>query len=368
VKQGGTTQEDGQVKSSKKTHDWKTLLRHSISKPEQLAKRLPIDPASIAPVVDAYPMRINPYYWDLAVRSGRPLLRQVVPETAEIHDAVGMEDPLAEDKNSPAPRITHRYPDRVLFTVTNVCAVYCRFCTRKRRVGRGKPVSVREIEDGIRYIKNTPAVRDVLVSGGDPFVLSDERIEWLLRKLREIPHVETIRIGTRTPCVLPSRITPSLGRILRKIRPLYINVHFNHPSELTDGAARACGRLADAGAVLGNQTVLLRGINDEAPVLAALFRGLLKMRVRPYYLLQADLTKGTDHFRTPIETGLSIMEALRGHVTGLAVPHYVVDLPGGGGKVPLVPGYTLRKRNGTWIFRNYVGAEYRYPPPGGLGP
>jgi lysine 2,3-aminomutase len=355
------------MKSNKKTPDWKDLIRRSISRPEQLTRRLPIDPASIAPVVGTYPMRINPYYLDLAEKAGRPLLNQVVPDRREIEDTVGMDDPLAEDSNSPVPQVTHRYPDRVLFTVTAECAVYCRFCTRKRRVGR-EPVPTREIEGGLRYIRETRTVRDVLVSGGDPFMLSDERIEWLLRKLREIPHVETVRIGTRTPCVLPSRITPSLARVLRKIRPLYINVHFNHPSELTDAAARACGRLADAGAVLGNQTVLLRGINDEAPVLSDLFRGLLRMRVRPYYLLQADLTKGTEHFRTPVETGLAVMDALRGHLTGLAVPHYVVDLPGGGGKVPLLPGYALRNENGTWIFRNYLGAEYRYPPPGGFGP
>jgi lysine 2,3-aminomutase len=233
-------------------------------------------------------------------------------------------------------------------------------------VGRD-PVPVRDIGAGLRYIRETPAVSDVLVSGGDPLMLSDERIEWILRKLVEIPHVETIRIGTRMPCVLPSRITPALCCVLKKIRPLFVNVHFNHPAELTDAAARACGRLADAGAVLGNQTVLLRGVNDDGRVLSALFRGLLRMRVRPYYLLQADLTKGTDHFRTTVETGLSVMETLRGHVTGLAVPQYVVDLPGGGGKVPLVPDYRLRKENGDWVFRNYLGAEYRYPPPAGPG-
>jgi lysine 2,3-aminomutase len=310
-------------------------------------------------------MRINPYFLDLAIKSGPPLLCQVLPDKREIEDTVGMDDPLAEDSHSPVPQITHRYPDRVLFTVTSVCAVYCRFCTRKRRVGRDKAVSIREIDDGIRYIRMTSTVRDVLVSGGDPLMLSDERIEWLLRRLREIPHVETIRIGTRMPCVLPSRVTPALAKTLKKIKPLYINVHFNHPAELTPAAVRACGRLADAGAVLGNQTVLLKGINDDAAVLASLFRGLLKTAVRPYYLLQADLTKGTDHFRTPIETGLAIMDRLRGHVSGLALPHYVVDLPGGGGKVPLVPGYTLRKEKADWIFRNYLGAEYRYPAPAG---
>jgi lysine 2,3-aminomutase len=355
------------MKSISKIPSWKILLCKSVETPKALATRIAVDPVRLKPVIDAYPMRINPYFLDLAVKAGPPLLEQVVPDIRELEDTVGLDDPLAEDANSPVPQITHRYPDRVLFTVTSVCAVYCRFCTRKRRVGRGKAVSVREIDDGIRYIRITPAVRDVLVSGGDPLMLSDERLEWILRRLREIPHIETIRLGTRIPCVLPSRVTPSLAGMLKKIRPLYINMHFNHPAELTEAAARACGRLSDAGAVLGNQTVLLRGINDDASVLAGLFRGLLKMRVRPYYLLQADLTKGTDHFRTPIETGLAIMDKLRGHITGLALPHYVVDLPGGGGKVPLVPGYTLRKEKCDWVFRNYLGAEYRYPAPCGPG-
>lgn len=353
------------MKSKSKTPSWKDLLRRSVETPKALAGRIPIDPLKIKPVTDRYPMRVNPYFLDLALKAGKPLLDQVVPDPRELQDPIGMDDPLAEDANSPVPQITHRYPDRVLFTVTSVCAVYCRFCTRKRRVGRDRAVSVAEIDDGIRYIRMTPAVRDVLVSGGDPLMLSDERLEWILRRLREIPHVETIRLGTRMPCVLPSRVTPSLARILKKIRPLYVNVHFNHPAELTPAAAAACNRLSDAGAVLGNQTVLLRGVNDDATVLAGLFRGLLKMRVRPYYLLQTDLTKGTDHFRTTIETGLAVMDRLRGHVTGLALPHYVVDLPGGGGKVPLVPGYTLRKEKGDWIFRNYLGAEYRYPAPAG---
>jgi lysine 2,3-aminomutase len=309
-------------------------------------------------------MRINAYFLDRVLRGGDPLARQVVPDPRELEDTKGLDDPLAEDTYSPVPQVTHRYPDRVLFTVTNGCAVYCRFCTRKRKVGRGKPVSVQDIVGGIRYIRQTPQVKDVLVSGGDPFMLTDERIEWLLRKLKEIPHIETIRIGTRIPCVLPARVTPSLVRVLKRIRPLYINVHFNHPDEITKEAEAACRSLADAGAVLGNQTVLLRGINDDSSILASLFRGLLRMRVRPYYLLQADLTKGTDHFRTRIETGLAIMEKLRGHVSGLAVPHYVVDLPHGGGKVPLVPRYVVRRDEREWIVKNYLGREYAYPQAG----
>jgi lysine 2,3-aminomutase len=343
--------------------DWKKALRDGANSPEALGRILAVDPASLCRVTERYPMRINAYFLDLMQAAGEPLIRQVVPDPIELEDKTGLEDPLAEDRDSPVPLITHRYPDRVLFYVTAECAVYCRFCTRKRKVGRGAPVTVRQIEDGIRYIRGTRAVRDVLVSGGDPLMLSDERLGWLLRKLHEIPHVEVIRVGTRIPCVLPSRVTPQLASVLKKIRPLYVNVHFNHPAEITGASRRACARLADSGAVLGNQTVLLRGINDDAGTLETLFRGLLTMRVRPYYLLQADLTRGTDHFRTPVETGLAILKRLRGRVSGLMVPHFIVDLPRGGGKVPLVPDYVIETNDREWKMRNYLDRPYTYPQP-----
>lgn len=348
---------------SKKHSNWKDALIQGAETPEKLAEFLPVNKDALRLVVETYPMRINKYFLDLALKAGEPLVRQVVPDSLELNDPVGLEDPLAEEANSPIPHLTHRYPDRVLFTVTNVCAIYCRFCTRKRKIGRGKNVSLREIEEGLRYIHETKAVRDVLVSGGDPLMLSDDRIEWLLRKLKEIPHVEVVRIGTRMPCALPSRITPSLANVLKKVRPLFLNLHFDHPAEITEEAERACRRLADSGAVLGNQTVLLRGINDEAPVLAALFRKLLQMRVRPYYLLQGDLTRGTEHFRTRVETGLAIMEKLRGNISGLAVPTYVMDLPHGGGKVPLVPQYVIEKNDREFVMKNFQGKKYRYPQP-----
>jgi lysine 2,3-aminomutase len=341
--------------------NWKQALRKGVETPEALSTILSVDAARLKPVADTYPMRINAYFLDTMQRGGEPLIRQVVPDPAELEDPEGLEDPLDEEANSPVPHLTHRYPDRVLFYLTQACAIYCRFCTRKRKVGRGRVVTVRDIENGIRYIRATPRVRDVLLSGGDPFMLDDERIEWILRKIKEIPHVEVIRIGTRIPAALPARITPSLIKILKKIRPLFINLHFNHPAEITEEAARACRRLVDSGAVLGNQTVLLRGINDDGEVLARLFRSLIQLRVRPYYLLQADLTRGTRHFRTRIETGLEIMRRLRGHISGLAVPTYVLDLPRGGGKIPLVPQYVIKQDENELVARNYLGKTYHYP-------
>jgi len=344
--------------------DWKNALHNGVKTPEELSKVFPVDVQALHTVVAVYPMRINGYFLELMQRAGEPLIRQVVPDPVELEDTVGLEDPLSEEANSPVPHLTHRYPDRVLFYLTNECAVYCRFCTRKRKVGLGGAVTVEHIEKGIRYIRETRQVRDVLLSGGDPLMLDDERIEWILRKIKEIPHVEVIRIGTRIPSALPMRIGPSLVKILKKIRPLFINLHFNHPSEMTDEAERACSRLADCGAVLGNQTVLLRGINEDPEILTRLFRKLVQLRVRPYYLLQADLTRGTQHFRTKIESGLDIMRKLRGHISGLAVPAFVLDLPRGGGKVPLVPEYIIHQDGKELIVRNYLGGIYRYPQPG----
>jgi lysine 2,3-aminomutase len=292
---------------------------------------------------------------------GDPLLKQVLPDPRELVDPKGMNDPLAEDRDSPVQNITHRYTDRVLFLVSNQCAVYCRFCTRKRKIGYHWDVSKKVLVQGVSYIKEHREIRDVLLSGGDPFMLSNERLDWILSQIREIPHVDIIRIGTRIPSVLPQRITSSLVSLLKRFHPLFINVHFNHPLELTQEAQKACSLLVDAGIPLGNQTVLLKEINDDPNVLRDLFRQLLKLRIRPYYLHQCDLSCGTAHFRTSIEEGIGIMRSLRGRISGLGIPTYVIDLPGGGGKVPLTPKYIIRMSPEEAILRNYQGKRYVYP-------
>ncbi len=330
---------------------------------EALAQKISVDVESLGPVVEKYPFRVNSYFLDLAVQKGEALLRQVIPDQRELYDDTGMEDPLSEDLHSPVPHLTHRYPDRVLFCVTYQCAVYCRFCTRKRKIGRMPELTDVDFEKGVEYIRKSKQVRDVLISGGDPLLLQEDRLEWLLRKLKEIPHVECIRIGTRVPCTFPMAVTSRLTKIFKKVRPLYLNLHFNHPDEMTKASLSAIQKLLDAGGILGNQTVLLKGINDNADILSTLFRKLLSIGVRPYYLLQADLTLGTAHFRTRIETGLAIMEQLRGFISGMAVPTYVVDLPGGGGKVPVLPEYVIQKTETQWVFRNYLNQKYVYPQP-----
>ncbi|WP_305043071.1 KamA family radical SAM protein [Geoalkalibacter sp.] len=322
---------------------WQQQLRDSLTTPEQLAARFDIEAGTLAEVCARYPLRITPHYLDLIEGPGDPIWRQCVPDPRELADDQPLDDPLAEEQLAPLPNVVHRYPDRVLLLVAGTCATYCRFCTRKRKVGcRGNEVSLGEVMAGIDYVARTPAVRDVLLSGGEPLLMSDLLLKEILERLRRIPHVDVIRIGTRAPVVLPARITESLCALLRRSHPLFINTHFNHPRELTPEAAEACLRLADAGVPVGNQTVLLRGVNDQAAILAELFRGLLRLRVRPYYLHHMDLVRGTGHFRTRLETGLEIMAALRGSLSGLAIPHYVVDLPGGRGKIPLVPEYVER--------------------------
>jgi len=342
---------------------WKELLKNRVETPEELAAYIDIDVQSLKKITEVYPMRINSYFLQLMLEKGASLSRQVVPDIRELYDSIGLVDPLAEERDSPVPNLTHRYPDRVLFLVSSECGVYCRFCTRKRKIGRCKGIKENGIKDGLHYIQEHREIRDVLLSGGDPLLLSDERLEWILARVREISHVEIIRIGTRVPSVLPQRITSKLVEMLKKYHPLYINVHFNHPDEITEEAEKACALLADSGIPLGNQTVLLRGINDNPWVISRLMKLLLKMRVRPYYLHQADLTKGTDHFRTPIETGLRIMKYLRGNISGLAVPAYVIDLPGGGGKVPLLPEYVVAINEKEALLKNYLGKIYRYPQP-----
>jgi lysine 2,3-aminomutase len=289
-----------------------------------------------------------------------PIWRQCVPNLCELAND-GLYDPLAEENLAPVPAIIHHYPDRVIYLVSGSCAGYCRFCTRKRKVGcSNMALSFRELREGIDYIAATPQIHDVIFSGGDPLVLPDSVLQDLLARVFAIPHVEIIRIGTRVPVTLPERITDRLCTMLKKFQPLYLNTHFNHPRELTEQAAEACARLADAGIVLGNQTVLLRGINDRPEIISELFRGLLRLRVRPYYLHHMDLTRGTGHFRTSVKTGLKIMHSLRGPVSGLASPHYVIDLPGGKGKVPLVPEY-IKRQGDVLLIRAADGSIVEYP-------
>ena len=339
---------------------WQKLLQASVTRPKDLTRRFGVDPLPLEAVAEAYPMRVNPYYLGLIREVGDPIWRQAVPAADELQDSVCVADPLEEENQSPVPNLVHRYPDRALFLVCSECAMYCRFCTRKRKVGGENMVITREtLQAGIDYLRSKPEIRDVILSGGDPLLLSDERLEWILKELRAIPHLEIIRIGSRVPVVLPQRITPNLVRILRKYHPLYLNTHFNHPDEITETAAKACARLADAGIPLGNQTVLLRGVNDEPAVMKRLMQKLLAIRVKPYYLYQADLVQGTDHFRTSVEEGLEIVRALRGHTSGMGVPAYVIDAPGGGGKIPLLPDY-LQSLGDEVVLKNYRGDTYRY--------
>jgi lysine 2,3-aminomutase len=317
------------------------------------------------------PIGITPYYMSLISRDDpqQPLRRTVIPTSRELVRTPGeADDPLGEDKHSPVPGLVHRYPDRVLLLVLDFCSTYCRYCTRSRVVGHGELVpSQRRLEKAFDYIRQTPEIRDVLLSGGDPLALSEERLDWILTQLREIPHVEFVRIGTKMPAVLPQRITPQLCRVLRKFHPLWMSLHFTHPDECTPESARACGRLADAGIPLGSQTVLLKGVNDNVATMKELVHRLLLMRVRPYYLYQCDPISGSSHFRTSVAKGLEIIEGLRGHTTGYAVPNYVIDAPGGGGKIPLQPNYVVGREGDFLLLRNYEGQTFRYPDPEGRG-
>ena len=340
---------------------WQNEIKKCITSGKQLAQELDCAEEDIATVTKHYPMRITPYYLDLIKNAGTPLYKQAVPDMRELHDELGMEDPLGEENLSPVPNLVHKYPDRALFLVCSECAVYCRFCTRKRKVGRPEMVITNKtIEEGLDYLKKTPAIREVLISGGDPLLLSDDRLESILARLKKISTIEVIRIGTRVPCTLPMRITPELVKMLKKYHPLYINTHFNHPAEITNLASHACTLLADAGIPLGCQTVLLRGVNDSPEILKELFCKLLQIRVKPYYLFQGDLTRGTGHFRTRIETGLSIMKKLIGNTSGMAVPTYALDAPGGKGKIPLTPEY-ITSLGDTLDFVSYKNLPCSYP-------
>ncbi|WP_028581630.1 KamA family radical SAM protein [Desulfogranum japonicum] len=333
----------------------------AITNPEQLRNIPGIDIRQVAEVHAKYPMRISAYYAELMRKHGQALQKQAIPDPLELYDSDGMIDPLDEENLSPVPNLVHKYPDRALFLVSNECAVYCRFCTRKRKVGTSSMVINDDtIRQGLDYLKKTPAIKDVLISGGDPLMLPDRKLEEIISQVRAIPSVITIRIGTRIPCTLPSRITPELAAMLKKNHPIYINTHFNHPAELTPEAAHACALLADAGIPLGCQTVLLRGVNDSIDIIRDLMYGLLRMRVKPYYLFQADLTKGTAHFRTKVEKGISIMEQLIGSVSGMAIPTFALDAPGGGGKIPITPEY-IQHIGESFDFTTYKGKKCSYP-------
>jgi len=315
---------------------------------------------------NSLPVAITPYYASLLDKNDpqQPLRRTVVPVITENLQSPGeSEDPLGEDNDSPVPGVIHRYPDRALFLVTEFCSTYCRYCTRSRLVGKShrKVFQKKQWDQAIAYIEATPAIRDVLLSGGDPLTLPDEKLEYLLSRLRRIPHVEMLRIGTKVPVVLPHRITPALTRMLRRYHPLWMSIHFTHPDELSSEVREACTRLADAGIPLGSQTVLLAGINDRVDTMKGLVHGLLRIRVRPYYLYQCDPILGSSHFRTPVEKGLEIIRGLRGHTTGYGVPSFVIDAPAGGGKIPLLPEYVVGRENQDLLLKNYADRIYRYP-------
>lgn len=340
---------------------WKRLISQSMTTPEALPESFEIDAPGLQDVVARYPMRINPYYLSLIKTKGDPIYRQCIPDPQEVIDQRGFDDPLNEEGHSPVPGLTHRYPDRVLFLVSSRCAVYCRFCNRKRKVGRSSMVTGESIREGLSYIRSHREIRDILLSGGDPLLLENKELYHILTEIRSVPHVEIIRIGTRVPCTLPQRVTPQLAAVLRKFHPLYILTHFNHPDEITPDASLACKRLADAGIPLGCQTVLLKGVNDDLPVIKQLMHKLLSIRVRPYYLFQSDLAKATSHFWTPLRKGLEIMAGLQGYTSGLCLPHFAIDLPGGGGKVSLLPEYVEGVDGDGLLIRNYLGGEHRYP-------
>ncbi|MDZ7722531.1 MAG: lysine 2,3-aminomutase [candidate division KSB1 bacterium] len=361
-----------------KWKDWRWQRKHVITTIDDFELltgiQFPADErGKLEQTLDKFPLSITPYYLSLIDPKDYktdPIYIQSFPSPSElmINDCE-MADPLAEDKDSPAANITHRYPDRVLFHVSNVCSMYCRHCTRKRKVGDVDFIPNKEIlREGIEYIRNTPNVRDVLLSGGDPFLLGDNYLDWLLSELTSIEHVEIVRIGTRTPVVLPYRITDNLVNVLQKYQPIWINTHFNHPRELTTSSREALKKLADAGFPLGNQSVLLAGVNDCPRIMKTLVHKLVQNRVRPYYLYQCDLSEGLAHLRTPVGKGIEIIESLIGHTSGFAVPRYVIDAPGGGGKIPVMPNYLISWSTNKVVLRNYEGVITTYKEPDSYEP
>ena len=351
-------------------NDWKWQVKHRIETLDELKKYIQLTPEEeegVKKSLSIMRMAITPYYLSLIDTDNPrcPIRRQSIPTGAELFQSpADLLDPLHEDADSPVPGLTHRYPDRVLLLITDMCAMYCRHCTRRRFAGQTDGESTSEkIEKSIEYIAKTPQIRDVLLSGGDALLVSDARLEYIIQRLRDIPHVEIIRIGTRTPVVCPQRITPDLVNMLKKYHPIWVNTHFNHFNEITPEATEACAKMADAGIPLGNQSVLVRGVNDCVSVMKKLIHNLVKIRVRPYYIYQCDLSMGLEHFRTPVSKGIEIIENLRGHTSGYAVPTFVVDAPGGGGKTPVMPTYIISHSPNRVVLRNFEGVITTYSEP-----
>lgn len=351
-------------------NDWKWQVRNRIETLEELKKFIPLtleEEEGIKKCLESLRMAITPYYLSLIDINDEhdPIRKQAIPTAFElIRSDADLLDPLHEDGDSPVPGLTHRYPDRALLLVTDQCSMYCRHCTRRRFAGHhDSALPMTQIDNAIDYIAKTPVIRDVLISGGDPLLLSDERLEHIIKRLREIPHVEIVRIGSRVPVVMPQRITEDLVDMLKKYHPIWINTHFNHPNEVTEDSKRACERLANAGIPLGNQSVLLRGVNDCVHVMKKLVHEIVKIRVRPYYIYQCDLSLGLGHFRTSVSKGIEIIEGLRGHTSGFCVPTFVVDAPGGGGKIPVMPNYVISQGHNKVILRNFEGVITTYDEP-----
>ena len=351
-------------------NDWKWQVKNRIETLEELKKYVNLsaeEEEGVKQTLKTLRMAITPYYLSLINPDDPcdPIRRQCIPTGAETHQAAAdLLDPLHEDEDSPTPGLTHRYPDRVLLLITDMCSMYCRHCTRRRFAGQtDNECGLDRIEKALEYIRNTPTVRDVLLSGGDALMVSDKRLEYIISELRKIPHVEIVRLGTRTPVVCPQRITPELCDMLKKYHPIWINTHFNHPNEVTPESSRACEMLANAGIPLGNQSVLLRGVNDCVHVMKKLVHEIVKIRVRPYYIYQCDLSMGLEHFRTPVSKGIEIIEGLRGHTSGYCVPTFVVDAPGGGGKTPVMPQYIISQAPGRVVLRNFEGVITTYTEP-----
>ncbi|MDD6042604.1 MAG: lysine 2,3-aminomutase [Eubacteriaceae bacterium] len=351
-------------------NDWHWQVSNRITTVEQLKEVINLtekEESEIAQVVAKFRMGITPYYASLMDPDDPncPVRLQAVPRIEEMHESeADMLDPLGEDASSPTPGLTHKYPDRVLFLMTDQCSMYCRHCTRRRVVGETDGARSREIIDqGIDYIRKTPIIRDVLLSGGDGLLINDSTLEYVISELRKIPHVEIIRIGSRTPVVMPQRITDDLVNMLKKYHPIWLNTHFNHPDEITPESIEACRKLADAGIPLGNQSVLLRGVNDCPHIMRELVQALVKIRVRPYYIYQCDLSQGIEHFRTKVSAGIQIIESLRGHTSGICIPTFVVDATGGAGKTPVMPDYIISQTPDKIILRNYEGTITSYTEP-----
>ena len=356
-------------------NDWKWQVRNRVRRLDVLEKIIKLtddERASVIQRTGNLPIAITPYYLSLLSPDdpSQPLRRTHIPTGGEFLQGIGEDpDPLHEDHDTAVPGLVHRYPDRVLFLTTGFCSTYCRYCTRSRMVGETNgeySFSVSQWEKAAQYIEAHPEVRDCLLSGGDPLSIGDDKLEWLLNRLRSIKHLEFIRIGTKIPVVMPQRVTRRLTRMLRQFHPLWMSIHFTHPDELTPETLEACARLADAGIPLGSQTVLLKGINDSIDVMKPLMQGLLRARVKPYYLYQCDPVSGSEHFRTSVQAGLEIIRGLRGHTTGYAVPQFVVDAPGGGGKIPLLPDYVVGRDGDDLLLTNFEGGIYRYPDPDGV--